>query len=106
GADARRLRALAHQLEREFGLDLTSSQQTRSRSGFAHYTDGARRTVSLNPDVGAAHTPGLLAVLALATVLLLGAPVALQQPSYLAAVAESPQPVIDEWTSHLDSEGI
>lgn len=106
GGRARRVRALAHQLEREFGLDLTSSQETRSRVGFARYTDGERRTVSLNPDLGASHLPGSLALVALGTVLLLGAPVALQQPAYLAAVAESPQPVIDEWTSHLEAEGI
>lgn len=106
GGNAGRVRTLAQQLKGELGLELTSSQETRSRIGFARYTDGARRTVSLNPDLGASHLPGLLALVALGMVLLLGAPVALQQPSYIATVAASPQPVIDEWTSHLDAAGI
>lgn len=106
GGRSGRVSALATRLQRELGLELTHGQATRSRIGFASYTDHGRRTVILNPDLGSPRPFRFAGLVGLGTLLLLFAPVALQEPSYRAAVAETPQPVIDEWTTYLAAEKV
>lgn len=107
---AERLTALAHRLQQELDLELTTTRETRRRISFARYRDrGGRHTVELNPDMGAhSRYPviGLVVLVTLGSLMLLFAPVALQQPSYVDAVAPSPEPVIEEWVDYLSAQDI